>query len=70
MGMEAILFNDAEPFQQTDNIPSTKGTKWNLVKIGQAVSEKKKFKDYAFFTHVYSPGARVNNPRGQNFDYN
>ena len=25
MGMVAILFNDAEPFQQTDNTPSTKG---------------------------------------------
>ena len=26
--------------------PSTEGPMWNLVKIGQAVSEKKTFKDY------------------------
>ena len=41
MSMEAILFNGAEPFEQTDNTPSTEGPLWNLVKIGQAVSEKK-----------------------------
>ena len=45
MGMVAILFNDAEPFEQTDNMPSTEGTKCNLMKIGQADSEKKTFKD-------------------------
>ena len=32
----AILFNDAELFEQTDNTPSTKGTMWNLLKIDQA----------------------------------
>ena len=42
----AILFNGVEPFQQTLNIPSTEGSMWNLVKIGQAVSEKKMFKDH------------------------
>ena len=46
MGMKAILFNDAEWFEQTDNMPSIEGPKCNLVKIGQAVSEKKTFKDY------------------------
>ena len=46
MGMAAILFNDAEPFEQIDNTPSTEGRKSNLVKLGQAVSEKKTFKDY------------------------
>ena len=46
MGMTAILLNDAEPLEQIDNMPSTEGTKCNLVKIGQAVSEKKTFKDY------------------------
>ena len=44
--MVAILLNDTEPFEQIDNSPSTKGIIWNLVKTGQAVSEKKRFKDY------------------------
>ena len=35
MGMMAILFNDAEQFEQTNNMPSTEGPKCNLVKIGQ-----------------------------------
>ena len=46
MGMVDILFNNAEPFEQIDNMPSTEGPKCNLVKIGHAVSEKKMFKDY------------------------
>ena len=46
MGMAAILFNDAEPFEQIHNTPSTEGLMCNQVKIGQAVSEKKTFKDY------------------------
>ena len=46
MGMAAILFNDAEPFEQIDTTPRTEGPVWNLVKIGHAVSEKKTFKDY------------------------
>ena len=29
MGMAAILFNDAEPFEQSVNIPSTVGPVWN-----------------------------------------
>ena len=40
MGMAAILFNNGEPFEQTDNTPSTEDLMWNLVKTGQAVSEK------------------------------
>ena len=44
-GHAAILFNDAEQFEQIDNTPSTKDPKCNLVKIGQAVSEKKTIKD-------------------------
>ena len=40
-GIAAILFNDAEPFVQIDNTPSAEGKLWNMVKIGQAVSEKK-----------------------------
>ena len=41
--MVGILFNDAEPFEQIDNTPSTESP--NLVKTGQAVS-KKTCKDY------------------------
>ena len=44
-GMKAILLNDAERFEQFDNMPSTEGLKCNLVKIDQAVSEKT-FKDH------------------------
>ena len=33
-------------FEQSDNMPLTEGPMCNLVKIGQAVSEKKTFKDY------------------------
>ena len=46
MGMAAILFSDAKPFEQIVNIPSKEVTLWNLVKTGQAVSEKKAFKDF------------------------
>ena len=45
MGMAAILFSAAEPFVQIVNNPSTEGPMWNLVKTGQAVSEKKAFQD-------------------------
>ena len=31
MGMAAILFNDAEPFEQSVNIPSTEGPMLNLM---------------------------------------
>ena len=40
MGMTAILFRGAEPFEQIVNILSTEGPMRNLVKIVQAVSEK------------------------------
>ena len=46
MGMAAILFNTAEPFEQIDNTSLTEGPMKHLVKIGQAVSEKKTFKDH------------------------
>ena len=44
MDMTAILFNYLERFEQVDNMPSTEGPKCYLVKIGQAVSDKKAFK--------------------------
>ena len=43
MGMAAILFNDAEPFEQIDNTPLTESSMGNLLNIGQAVSELKTF---------------------------
>ena len=39
MGMVAILFNSAEPFEKVDNTLSTESPMWNLVKTGQTVSE-------------------------------
>ena len=44
--MVAILFNDADQFEQIDNMPSKEGPMCNLVKIGQTDTEKKTFKDY------------------------
>ena len=40
MGMVAILFNGATPFEQTNNTTSTEGHIRNQVKIGGAISEK------------------------------
>ena len=60
--MVVILFNNAEPFKQIINNPSTEGLKWNLLKTIQMVSGKKTFKDYSFI-HINSPGAREDNPR-------
>ena len=50
MGMAAILFSGAEPFEQIFNNLSTEGPMWNLVKTVQAASEKKIFK---YFTILY-----------------
>ena len=44
MGMVAIVINGPWPFVQIFNPPLTEGTKRNLKKIGQAVSEEKLFK--------------------------
>ena len=52
MGMAAILFSGVKPFEQTVNIPSKEGPMWNLVKIGQAVSEKKMYKDFTIL-HMF-----------------
>ena len=37
MGIAVILFNDAESFEQSVDIPSTEGLMSNLVKIAQVV---------------------------------
>ena len=55
MGMVDILFNEAEPFEQIDNTPSKESQMWNLVKIGQALSEKM-FKDYTILYMYIAQG--------------
>ena len=61
--MAAILFNDAEPFEQNVNILSTEGPMWNLVKIGQVVLEKKTFKDFMVLYLYTEPGQGQTTPR-------
>ena len=63
MGMAAIVFNGAEPFEQTVKTLSTEGPMWNLVKIAQSVSEKEMFKHYTFL-YMYIAWARADNPPG------
>ena len=65
MGIAAILFNNAKPFEQTVNTPLIEGSFWNLVKVGLTVSEKK-FKDCTIL-YVYSPGASADNPHWTKF---
>ena len=65
MDMLAILFNGAEPFEQIVNTLSTEGPMWNLLKIAQAVL--KEIKKLHNFIHVYSPGAKADNPQGTKF---
>ena len=69
MGMTVILFNDEEQFEQIDNMPSTEGPKWNLVKIGQAVSEKKTLKDYEIL-YMYIVHGQGQITQEDNFDSN
>ena len=63
MGMAAILFNSEVPFEQTDNTPSPESPMRNLVKIGQAVSEKKTFKDYTLL-FMYIAKGQGRKPQG------
>ena len=65
----AISFSGAEPFEQIVKTISTRGPMWNLVKIVQAVSEKKCKKIHNNI-HVYSPRARTDSPQGTNLDLN
>ena len=62
MGMVAILFNDADPFEQIDNTPSTGGPKCNLMKKWSSCSRNEDASRLRDFIHVYSPGARADNP--------
>ena len=66
MDMAAILFNGTELFKQNWNTLSTEGPMWNLVKIAQAVSEKKTFKNYTIL-YMYIQGARADNPQETKF---
>ena len=68
MGMAAISFNGMEPFEQIVNIPSQQKAH---VKSGENCSSSVKEEDIKKLhnlIHVYSPGARADNP--QNFDCN
>ena len=67
MGMAAILFNDAEPFEQSVTIPSTEGPMWNLVKIGQVVLGKKTFKDFMVLYLYIAHGKGQITPKGTKF---
>ena len=70
MDMAAILSNGAEPFEQIGNALLTEGPMWNLVKIAQAVSDKKTFKNYTIMYMYIAWGQGQITLRGQNFDYN
>ena len=70
MDMAAILFNGTEPFEQIGNTLWTEGPMWNLVKVAQAVSEKKTFKNYTILYMYIAQGQGQITPRGQNFYYN
>ena len=65
MGMAVFLFNDAKPFEQSVNIPSTERTMWKLVKIGQVLSEKKMFKDFMFLYLYIAQGQGQITSRGK-----
>ena len=69
MGMAAVLFNGAEPFEQIGNTLSTEGPMWYLVKIAHAVSEKQTFKNYTIL-YMYIALGQGQITKGQNFDYN
>ena len=71
MGMAAILVNGAEPFEQIVNILSTGSHMWNLMKIAQAVSEKKTFKNIIMlYMYIAQGQGQITHHRGQNFDCN
>ena len=59
MGIEAILFNFAELFEQIGNTLLTEGPMW--------ISVKKASKILHTFIYVYSPVERAANPLGTKF---
>ena len=52
MGMAAILFNDAEPFEQSVTIPSTEGPMWNLLKLVKWFQKRRRLKMSWFYTCI------------------
>ena len=75
MGMAAILFSEAEPFEKSVKSLQQKARCeiwWKLVKRFQRRRRKEEdVKKIQGFIPVYSTGARAGNPpRGQNFDPN
>ena len=59
--MTAILFNGAEPMANCQH-PLDRRLYMKSLKIGQEILEKKTFKDYKKFLHVYSQRARADKP--------
>ena len=56
MDIAAIFFNDAEPFEQSVNKPSTGNPMWNLSKICQVVLEVKTFTDFkVLYLYIVPP---------------
>ena len=66
MNMAAILFNGVEPFEQTVNTPSKESSMRKLLKIDQVGFREHVLRLHNFI-HVYSPGARADNPMGTKF---
>ena len=64
------LVHGMEPFEQIGNTHSTEGPMCNLMKIAQAVPEKKTFKYYTILYINIAQGQEQITTRGQNFDYN
>ena len=54
--MAAILFDGKEPFQLVVNMLSTEDPMWKLVKIVQAVSEKKTFEAFTILYMYITQG--------------
>ena len=70
MGMAAILFDGAEPFERIGNTLWTEGPMWSLVKIAQTLSEKRTFKNYTIIYMYIAQRQGQITLWGQNFDYN
>ena len=62
MHMAAILFNGSNLFDQIVNILSPEGPISNLLKLFKRFQRRRRFFFYNFI-HVYSPGARADNPK-------
>ena len=71
MGKAAILFNDAEPFEQIVNIPSTEGPMFVYSGENWPVGlEKTTLKDVNVLYLYIAQGQGQITPRRQNFDPN